>query len=299
MTASLVKIIFNPYAGRWRAKKKLTPLKAELHRQGIAFELSVTRGPQHALELAYQAVEVGFKTIVAAGGDSTINETVNGFLLAAADLAVTRPTLGIIPLGTANDLADMLHLPRSLNEACARLKAGLVRQIDVCQVNERFFLNNSAIGLEALASQIGLQIQYVKGSLRYAVAGLQAISQRPTWQAYLQWPEGSYRGPLALVSVGNSPRTGGFFWFTPHAQLDDGRFDFVFTPTLSRGKLLRLLPRVLNGSHIQYKTVVYLQTTALNIHVDPTPCQVDGDLLDAEATLLKYRVWPKYLNVII
>ncbi|MFQ5576964.1 MAG: diacylglycerol/lipid kinase family protein [Anaerolineae bacterium] len=291
------KIILNPYAGRWKGRARIEPLKQALANQGLAFELVVTQTPGEGIGLARQAVEAGFEVVVAAGGDSTISEVVNGLAQAAGE--GQAGTLGIVPLGTANDLADMLNLPRNLGLACQKLAAGNTRLIDLVQVNNHVFGNNSAVGLEPLVTLEAERINRIKGSLRYIVAALRAIWKRPVWQARIHWDSGSYQGPISLVSVGNSPRTGGAFWMTPAARLDDGLIDFVYAPSMGRLALLRLLPATFSGKHIHHKAVVYLKTTTLDITMDATPLQADGEIIDRRATRIEYRVIPHKLRVIV
>jgi len=295
MTAPL-KIILNPYAGRWKAQSQIEPLKTILTQLGIPFNLSVTQRAGEGTALAKQAVADGYRTIVAAGGDSTISEVMNGLVQAAGD--EQAGTLGIIPLGTANDLAFGLHIPLNLTEACQRLLDGSPRVIDICQVNGRYFDNNSAVGLEPTVTLEAERITRIKGTARYLIAALRAIWKRPAWYAHLKWDDGEYKGAIALVSVGNGPRTGGFF-MTPNAKFDDAKFDFIFAPAMGRRKLLALLPKTLNGSHIHNPDVTYVQTTRLNIEIDAAPFHADGEIISRRIKKLDYRIFPQKLRVIV
>ena len=291
-----IKIILNPYAGRWKAQAQIEPLKAVLTRLGISFDLSVTQKSGEGTALAKRAVEEGFAVVVAAGGDSTISEVMNGIVQASGDNLAG--TLGVIPLGSANDLAFGLDIPLDLTEACQRLLNGNTRVIDVCQVNDRYFDNNSAMGLEPTVTLEAENIARIKGTLRYLVAALRAIWKRPSWYAHLKWDDGEYKGAIALVSVGNGPRTGGFF-MTPNAKFDDGKLDFIFAPAMGRWKLLNLLPKTLNGSHIHHPDVTYIQATYLNIETDTSPFHADGEIVSRRVKKLKYRIIPQKLRIIV
>jgi diacylglycerol kinase (ATP) len=297
MTQKPIKIILNPYAGRWKAKTYIEPLKEAFTRLGLDYDLVVTKAAGEGITIARQAAETGFEIVVAAGGDSTVGEVINGLVQAAGE--GQAGTLGIIPLGTANDLADMLQIPRNLAGACQKIAAGKTRIIDVGQVNHHFFGNNSAVGLEPVVTVEAEKIKRISGSLRYIVAALRAVAKRPVWHAHLVWDHGSYKGPISLVSIGNSPRTGGAFWMTPTALLDDGKLDVVFAPSLSRFSLLRLLPMTFSGKHVHHQAVTSLQVTTLQITMDPTPLQADGEILDRQATQINYRIFPKKLRVIV
>jgi len=290
-----VKIVLNPYAGRWKAKANIVPLKEMLAALDIPFDLTVTERPGHGIAVARAAAEVGFKTIVAAGGDSTINEVVNGMAQAGSGTPVG--TLGVIPLGTANDLAFTLGIPTELRAACERLRDGQPRLIDLCRVNDRYFVNNSAVGLEPTVTLEAEKITVVKGTLRYLLAAFRAIMKNPAWYARIVWDDGQYDGSVVLISMGNGARTGGFY-LTPNAKVDDGKLDFIFAPAMGRLALLRLLPQTLSGKHIHRPNITYCQTTRLTIETDETPLHTDGEVITRHAKKLSYSIFPGALKVI-
>ena len=292
------KIIVNPYAGRWKAQAAITEIEQACQKIGLDYELVVTDGPDHGIEMAREAAQAGFSPIVAAGGDGSISEVVNGLMQVAGD-GVAGP-LGVIPLGSADDFTDMLGLEKEVEAACRVIQAGRTRTIDVGCVNGRFFDNNSAIGLEPMVTITQAAMKRVKGTPRYILAALKTIFNHKPWHMRLVWDDGEYKGPVALVSVGNSPRTGGAFWMTPRAEMDDGYLDFIFGEAMGRLTLLRLLPRTFDGSHVENPRVQYARTTRLTIECDPpTPIQADGELFELSATRVEYTVLPGRLRVIV
>lgn len=294
-----VKVILNSYGGRLSKQAKQASVEQALQKVGLDYQLETTSAPGHGTEIARQAAVEGWPVVVAAGGDGTINEVVNG-LMQAADNDQPAGTLGIIPLGTANDLADALGVPRSIEDACQRIVTGQTRIIDLGQVNGHYFANNSAIGLEPLVTIAHDQMRLIKGNLRYILAAVKGILTKKTWHMRITWHNGQYEGPVVLVSVGNNCRTGGEFFMTPHAVLDDGLIDFVFGVGMSRWQLLRLLPKTFTGKHIDHPSVVYRQTTSLSITAyPPTPIQTDGEIIDNEATQIHYRILPQKLRIIV
>jgi diacylglycerol kinase (ATP) len=296
-----VKVIVNPYSGRWKARAAIPAIEKSLQSLGIAFDLVATDAPNQGIEVARQAAGDGYDAVVAAGGDGAISEVVNGLVLAAGESpdAVAGP-LGIIPLGSANDLADALGLSHDVAEACRCIQAGRSRVIDVGRVNGRYFDNNSAVGLEPMVTLRQSQMKRVKGTPRYVLAALLTILRHRNWQMTAEWDDGRFAGPAALISVGNSARTGGAFYMTPRAELDDGRLDFVLGRGASRLRLLRLLPTTFDGRHVNEPEVLYGHTTRLIITCQPsTPIQADGELFDLAATQIEYRVLPGKLRVIV
>ena len=292
------KIIVNPYAGRWKAQAAIPNIERACRRIGLDYELVVTEGPNHGIDLAREAALAGFSPIVSAGGDGSISEVVNGLMQAAGD-HVSVP-LGVIPLGSADDFADMLGLEKEVEAACRVILAGRTRGVDVGCVNGRFFDNNSAIGLEPMVTITQAAMKRVKGTPRYVLAALKTILGHRPWHVRLAWDGGEYEGPVALVSVGNTRRTGGAFWMTPRAEPDDGWLDFVFTGRLGRLRLLRLLPTTFDGSHVERPEVSYTRATRLTIDCEPpTPIQADGELFDLAASRIEYTVLPGRLRLIV
>ena len=265
---------------------------------GLDFEISITQARGHAADLAEAARSEEWPAIVVVGGDGTINEVVNGLMR-------SRPTgaigpLGLIPLGTANDLATMLDLPADPRAACRRIGQGRLRLIDLGQVNDQYFVNNSAVGLEPMVAIAYEQIRWLKGDFRYIVAALWSILWISYWKTNLTWDSGALDDSMTIISVGNSPRTGGAFYMTPKARLDDGQLDFIHGPKMSRLQLLKLLPQTFKGRHIDHPLVTYAQSAALSITASPaTPIQADGEIIDRHATEIRYRILPRKLQVII
>ncbi len=132
-----IQVILNPYANRWRAKQKLLQIQQALDAVRLSYDISLTTAPWDAADQARSAVEKGYSAVIAAGGDGTVHEVVNGLMQAAGN-GTTIP-LGIIPIGNGNDLSDMLGLPRNLTQLATIFASGKTRQIDAGRVNDRFF----------------------------------------------------------------------------------------------------------------------------------------------------------------
>ena len=290
------KVILNPYSGRWSALKRKDEATAALREAGIEFELALTEGPQHGIELAEQAARAGFSPIISAGGDGATGEVVNGLHRAAPD-GVLGP-LGVLPLGTANDLVVNLGLPRDLREAARVIAAGHTRRIDLGKVNDWVFDNNSAVGLEPVVSIYNVRMTRLRGVIRYLVAALRAIAQKPEWTMRLEWDDGSYDGPASLVSVGNCPLTGGVFRMAPAADPADGKLTFIYGFAPTRRKMLALLPKTMSGEHVNDPAIHQHHTRRLVIRTDPSsPLQVDGEVRAEALSDFTYVVLPARLDI--
>lgn len=292
-----VKVILSSYGGLLKSQSKVELVEQALQTVGLDYQLVVTEYSRHAEALAQQAALEGWSLVVAAGGDGTVNEVLNGLMQADPDKQ--RSTLGIIPLGTGNDVAHALALPNDVTEACRRLVEGRTRLIDLGLVNGRYFCNNSAVGLETIVTINQNEMRRL-GSVRYLLAAVKTILTAQSWSMRLVWDHGVFEGPVALVSVGNSTRTGGSFYMTPKACLDDGLLDFVYAFGMSRHQMLRLLPQTLSGKHINHPLVVYQRTKSLTITATPpTPIQTDGEVFERSAVEINYQILPDKLRVVV
>jgi len=291
-------VILNPYANRWVSGKRQPELEASLKKAGLDYQIKVTEYPEHAIQLAIEAVETGNTPLIAAGGDGTLSEVVNGLIQATPPGQNPAGPIGFIPYGTANDLCDMLGLPRELDELAKALVEGHTTTIDIGLVNGRYFGNNSAIGLEPVITIENIRLKRLKGVFRYLVSALIGILKKPSWQGEIEWDDQTYSGSLALVSVGNSQRTGGVFYMTPNASLSDGYLDFVFAPALGYRRLFQMLPKTQTGEHIHEPEVQEHRTKKLTIRTQtPTPIQADGEVFEMGATEIVYEIKPQALKV--
>lgn len=296
------KVILNPYSARWRADERFPEAASALRDAGVDFEVVRSERHGHCIELAEQAVKEGFSPIIAAGGDGTIGEVVNGMANAVSDDQSLTP-FGIIPLGTANDLISNLNMPTDLKETAQIIKAGKTRQMDLCAVNGRYFANNTAIGLEPLVTVIQEEIGWLKGVPRYLYAALAAIYSGASWQAELKWDDGEYTGPLTLASIGNGARTGGLFYMTPHADLFDGKMTFSFGYVKSRLRMLSLLPLTMKsgeGSFVEKDEFSEINTKHLTIKLTKSsPSHADGEIFDRELYKAEYQIFPGRLPILM
>jgi len=304
------KVILNPYAGRWLGLAKKELIEISLREAGIDFELELTEKAGHATELAAAAVEGGYSPIIAAGGDGSINEVINGMVSCAKNQdVISLPSLGVIPLGTANDLVVNLGMPTDISSAAKVIATGKTRTIDLGKVifgNEkicRYFGNNSAIGMEPTVTLIQEEeLIRMRGVVRYLVATLMAISRNPHWNLHLEWEGGWYEGSATLVTVGNNPLTGGLFYMTPHADPNDGLLTFVYGYLPTRSKILSVLPKTMKsgkGSYVEHPAIHEIHTAWLKIHTDtPTPLHTDGVIQSKAVTDVEYRVVPNKLSIL-
>lgn len=294
------KVILNPYSNRWNAKKRWPQAEEALKAAGVDFSLAISEYRGHAVELAKQAVLDGYSPIIAAGGDGTVGDVINGIAQAKGEghLGV----MGIMPLGTANDLVCNLGLPLDLGEAAQVIAGNKTRTIDVCKAGEKFFLNNAAMGLEPYITVLQQKMTLLKGIPRYLVAAIKGIVQNPKWNAKITWDDGSYEGPLTLISVGNAPRTGGLFFMAPHADPADGKLTAVIAYKSSSMKLLALLPKAMTpaGTFVNAQGVQEIHSTRITVELESlSPSHSDGELFPEQVQRLEYSILPGMVDILI
>jgi lipid kinase YegS len=204
----------------------------------------------------------GADRILAVGGDGTVNEVVNGVMGTGWEGAV-----GVIPLGTANDLAASLGVPAELSGALAAVMAGTPRRVDVGRVNGRYFLNVSTGGFGAeAAEEAAAEAKRLLGPWAYVVTGVKKFVELKPSRARFTTPSGTlYDGELLLFAVGNGKQTGGGNRVTPRAELDDGELDILIVPAMARMDFLSLIPDIRAGTHLDNPEVRYYRASRLRV----------------------------------
>ncbi len=294
-------VIQNPYSSRWTSGKRQAEIEQALTAAGLDYKLALTNGPDHAIELAAQATADKYDVIIAAGGDGTIGEVVNGIL--QGHQGGELPKLGVLPLGTANDLVNNLNLPTDIAGAVAVIAANKSRMIDVIQVNDRYFINNAGLGLEPYTTTVQERMTRVHGILRYLLAVLFSIFKNPQWRMRLEWDDGEYEGPVTLVSISNGAVTGGIFYTVPHADPFDGKLSFVYGYIQSRLETLQILPKTMKadeGNYVEHPAIHEHHSTWLRVHIEPgSPAHADGELFAKDIQDLEYRIYPQKLPILL
>ena len=299
-------VILNPTSGRGYAKKILPRLEQLLHASNLDFSLLLSERPLHAAELAESAARLNVDMIIAAGGDGTINEIINGLMRARLD-GFTTSALGVLSIGTGNDFAASLGLPQKLEDAVNAIAKNTRRLVDIgllkgCTIPEgRYFANCVGIGFDAAGGILAEKITWAKGLLAYLIAALQNIFiyyKAPTLN--IQLDTETIHMPSLLVSIMNGKRIGGGFWTAPGASADDGQFDLCIAEEVSRGRMLTLLPHFLKGTQFSQPEVRLKRSSKVTITATKgsMPIQADGEILDGACQEVSIEILPRQLEII-
>jgi len=273
-------LVINPLANHGQSEHLIEGITS-LIREFDDPVILMTERPGHAVELAREAVDKGAELMIAVGGDGTVHETVNGMV----DGGKSEATLGIIPIGSGNDLAFGMGYSKDLNEAVSTVYKGRRQWIDLARLEDdqgrsRLATNGIGIGFDATVTIQSRTITRIHGFPMYALATLRTIAlyfQAP--QVRMRFDDELVEQQILLLAIGLGPRVGGGFYLTPDALHDDDLLDSCTVNPVSRPTMLSMLPRVMRGSHTTSKHVKMRRSHVVDIESElPLPIHVDGEI---------------------
>jgi diacylglycerol kinase (ATP) len=258
--------------------------------KGHLVRVRITWEPDDGAMFAREAIDAGADTIVACGGDGTVNEVVNG-------MEGTRVGLGIIPAGTANDFARQVGIP---DDPSAAMDIVLRRRpvvIDTAAMNGRRFLNVSSggIGAEATA-ETPADAKASLGPVAYFITGLRKLAGFEPRRALFEAPGLRVEEDFLLFAIGNARATGGGSLVTPRASVRDGLLDVCIVQAMPRKEFARLVLRLKRGEHLESEGVRYLQVPWFRI-TSRAPMTVNLDGETTELRQARYESRPRDLLI--
>ncbi len=268
-------IILNPAAQSDRAIRLIDRLEKVCK----GAEIRVSESPGDGERIAKAAVEEGYTTIIAAGGDGTINEVVNG-IAGMNSLKNPKPILGILPVGTMNVFALELGIPlNSLEKAWAVIERGMVRQLDLPKARDRYFVQLGGAGLDAeVVRRTTRESKKALGPLSYLVSLAQVAGERPPPITITSDQGENYTGSFVLF--GNGRFYGGPFRMFRQSSQTDGLLDVLVFKNQSLWDLFRYMQAILMGQHPNLNDVEYFQASALTLSSEePVPYELDGEMM--------------------
>ena len=258
------RLIYNPTSGRETLKRQIPDILIEYEKAGYDTSTFCTvPTPLSAQNEADRCTREGFDLIIAAGGDGTINEVINGMSPHAV-----RPKLAIIPAGTTNDYARALKIPRyDLVKAARLIHKNHTVHMDIGKVKtateDKFFMNIGAAGfLTEVTYDVPANMKSIFGSLAYFVKGAELLPRVGKVPVKITYDEGVYEGVASLVFVALTNSVGGFEMIAPDKMLGDGMFTLIIVKTTNFAEMLRLITLLMNdGKHIHHPKVLYKKTS--------------------------------------
>jgi diacylglycerol kinase (ATP) len=286
-------IILNPAAGK---ACDLEDVVARLSRVPNG-EIRISNKPGSAARFASAALRKGFDLVVAAGGDGTLNEVVNGI---GENLGDAR--LGLIPLGTGNDFARTIGVPDDLEAAIDLIVIGETREVDLVRVTSdevRYFVNVSAGGFSGLVDEkLTPEMKKTWGPLAYLRGAAAALPELRAYRTTLALDNSeSLTLDLYNVVVANGRYVAGGTLIAPEASIDDGLLDIVLIPQRSAPELALLAAQVALGTHLRSDAIVFRRAAQLTVNSKPGMWfNVDGELVGNEPA--RFEILPRALRFI-
>lgn len=275
MNMKRARIIYNPTSGREIFKKNLAQVLQKFEQAGFETSCHATTGEGDAVQAARSAAEREFDLIVAAGGDGTLNEVVNGL----APLEV-RPNLGVIPVGTTNDFARALGIPREdILKAVDTILEGEPRPIDIGRVNGQYFINIAGGGrLTELTYDVPSKLKTMLGQLAYYLKGMEMLPSLKPTEVEIEYDGKLFHGEVMLFLVMLTNSVGGFEKLAPDSSLNDGMFDLIILKRTNLAEFIRLAGLALRGDHIHNEHVIYTKANRVKVkQKDKMLLNLDGE----------------------
>jgi len=292
----MTRLVLNPTAGAGRGARRLREALGLLRGAWPDLEVTESRSARHVTDLAREAAEAGAPRLLVAGGDGTVHHAVRG-------LAGTATALGVVPVGTGNDVARALGLPGDPWSAAAALVEERAASVDLGLVGERAFVCTLGVGMDTPAlTRIAQSRVLRRGRLLYALATLRTtLAYRPR-EVVVTCGDARWEGPAMLAAVACTPTYAGGYPLAPGARLDDGALDVVVFPGRARPGRLANLARLLRGAHLGRGGVWSARAATARIEAAPgeapLPLTLDGERTDLQTPAFVHA-WPGALRALV
>lgn len=246
------RIIYNPKAGREVFRKHIGEVLEKLEVAGYETSCHATTSEGDATEAAKHAVAHSFDLIIAAGGDGTLNEVVAG-----VSPFEKRPKIGLIPMGTTNDFARALKIPRDIDDALDIIIKGETIPVDVGVMNDRHFINIAGGGrVTELTYDVPSRLKTVLGQLAYYLKGIEMLPSIKSSHVKIEYDGEVFDDEAMMFLVGLTNSVGGFEKLAPESSLNDGKFTLLILRKCNIAEFIRIVSLALRGEHLDDPLVI-------------------------------------------
>ncbi len=274
--------IMNPYAGTRRANRYLPDILSLYSKAGYDVTVHMTAGPGDCLQTVLRLVDQA-DVVVCAGGDGTLNETVNGILQKGRDVPI-----GYIPCGSTNDFAASLKLPTNVMKAAQLILEGTPQRLDVGLFQDRYFTYVASFGAFTRASYSTPQsVKNALGHLAYILGGIQELSQLKSHPVHIELPDREIQGSYLFGAVSNSTSVGGILSLDPkQVDMTDGKFELLLVRAPKDIGEINGFIRALQTKKYNCGMMTFLTTEALTVHTDAQmPWTLDGERAEGQSCI--------------
>lgn len=300
-------IIVNPKANGGRLESQWKNIQQCLTDSNIDFFDKKTTHQNHATELAKEAIQNGFRKIIAVGGDGTGNEVANG-ILQQQIIPSAEITFALLPVGTGNDWIKTHKIPKDLNTWIEVLKkektifqdAGFIRCIFNEKKIERYFINVAGMAYDAFGVRLSEGKNWRFPKIQYLLLALRGLFKYKIHRAKLTFDDKEVVDFFYIINVGICKYSGGGMQLVPHAIPDDGQFALTFARKLSKLAVILNTYRFYNASLLQHSKVEGFFTKKVRVETmdnEPTGVEVDGEYIGE--TPVEFSILPKALKIVV
>jgi YegS/Rv2252/BmrU family lipid kinase len=298
------KVIVNPVAGAYSTRRKWPHISKLLKHVGLSFDYEYTEGVGHAIELARVAASNGYRYVVAVGGDGTVNEVANGILCSTGS---SNTSLGVVSTGTGSDFTRSVGIPRNYAVACSFLTSSRRLLIDVGVVEykskgqslQRFFINAAGVGFDAAVVEATERLpKYFGGTIPYLFGLLRSLFGYKNKSVVLHLGTKVENKRILSVVMANGCYFGGGMYMAPQAELNDSLLDVVIVGDIGKLELLKALPMVYKGTHINHPRVRMEKATHVTVESsERILVHADGELLGEGPA--SFWLMPAALSIVV
>ncbi|QHJ71998.1 MULTISPECIES: diacylglycerol kinase [Planococcaceae] len=255
------RIIYNPTSGRELFRKHLPEVLERMEIAGYETSCHATTCEGDATAAAITAVERKFDLIVAVGGDGTLNEVVSG-----VSKFENRPKIGLIPMGTTNDFARAVHIPRDINKAVDIIIQGDSVPVDVGMMNDRYFINIAGGGrMTELTYEVPSKLKTVLGQMAYYLKGIEMLPSIRSSNVRIEYDGEVFDDKAMMFLIGLTNSVGGFEKLAPDASINDGKFTLLILKEVNMAEFIRLASLALRGEHLSNPHVIYAKASRISV----------------------------------
>ncbi|MGK9475916.1 diacylglycerol/lipid kinase family protein [Melioribacter sp. OK-6-Me] len=293
--------IINPVAGKGKALSSLYKIKEFLFRKKVEHHIEISEFPGHIVNLV-EKLSKNFTHLISVGGDGTLNEVINGIN------PESNLSLGVLPLGTGNDFARNLNLDKNIDKNLSLIfNSTTVKNFDIGnakikednrEINFRF-INSLGIGFDALVAKLNQRSKRLNGIVSYIFAVIVGLMNYQPLDVELKSDSKQINGKKLLITIGNGQTSGGGFYLTPNAKIDDNLLDICVIDHMAKLKILRKLPLAVMNKLESAKEAIFFNSDKINIKLKrPYYVHADGEIISERASEINVTILKNKLKII-
>jgi diacylglycerol kinase (ATP) len=287
-----VKLVYNPAGGRGRVRRHIAEVEERLRRAGAIVDAQGSSSPEDLTRIAAESSRAGYDRVVICGGDGTLH-------FAAREFDLSGGTMALIPLGSGDDFARVVGIPRAIRESCEVAVHGKVRLVDVALANDLRYLGVAGFGFDSeVARYANERVRFLRGSAVYLYAILRVLPRFTPHRVRIHANGRDREEEIMFAAVGNTRQYGSGIRITPNALVDDGELDLCIVHRTSRAQLLATLPLAYTGSHLRKSFVETGRGTEFAFESErPMDVFADGEYLTR--TPVRFALAPQKLRIVV